>query len=428
MAAYVVSFLDRNVLSLLVEPIKRDLDLTDTEISLLQGLAFTILYVTASVPMGRIVDLRRRTRVAATGIAFWSMMTAGCGLVRSFLGLFACRVGVGLGEAALAPAAYSLLADSFPPKRRGIALAVFATGLYVGSGLALVIGGIVTGLVKDGTDIVLPIVGAVRGWQAVFLVVALPGLIMTPLILLLPEPPRRGTWAKGGTAIPLGQVVAYFRQNGRTLACLIFCHGLIATAVYAVQGWVPTLFIRVYGWSAPEIGHAYGLILVLCGSAGIIVGGLLGDWSRTRFENGRVRIQASAGALMLPFAVAFPLMPTPELALAMLAPLTFFGTFTSVTVTPALLEIMPNRMRGTATATSLAVSNVCGIGFGTTAVALFTDFVLHDEKSIWISLAVVPPVALIGSALLGAGALGSYRQSLRNEAFWTSSQRNIDHA
>lgn len=189
--AYIFSFIDRTIVSLLVIPIERDLGINDAGMSLLQGFSFALFYALLGLPIARLVDARDRRVVVAAGIALWSIMTAACGLAGRFWHLFLARVGVGAGEAALLPGATSLLADYFPPERRGLAMGVFAAGIYLGAGLALVIGGLLLHLL-DGTRLALPLLGALHPWQTVFIAVGAPGLVVALLMLSLREPERRG--------------------------------------------------------------------------------------------------------------------------------------------------------------------------------------------------------------------------------------------
>ena len=173
--AYTFSFADRIILSLLVQPIKQDLALSDTKISLLHGFAFAIFYTLMGIPIGRLADRYSRRAIAAAGIAVWSFMTAVCGIARGYWELFSARVGVGVGEAALSPAAFSMIADLFPPQKLGRALSVYTMGAFVGAGLAFIIGGAVIQSITSSPEMTLPIVGTIRSWQAAFFIVGLPG-------------------------------------------------------------------------------------------------------------------------------------------------------------------------------------------------------------------------------------------------------------
>jgi MFS family permease len=219
--AYTFSFIDRQILSLLVGPMKRDLGISDTQMSLLQGFAFAVFYCLAGLPIGRMVDSRKRVNIISIGVFVWSVMTALCGTAHAYWQLFLYRMGVGVGEAALSPAAYSMIADYFPPKRLGFALGVYGMGVYIGAGLALIIGAAVIGLVSSGGDIVVPLFGEVYAWQLTFFVVGLPGILIALWVWTVREPERRGYMrkeiAEDGTEtaveVPVSEVFAYMRVN-----------------------------------------------------------------------------------------------------------------------------------------------------------------------------------------------------------------------
>lgn len=396
--AYVFSFLDRQILSLLVEPMKRDLGLTDTQISLLQGLAFALCNVLVGLPLGRLVDSRRRTALVAGGIAFWSLATAGCGLVRSYSALLFLRMGVGAGEAVLTPAANSLIGDHFPPHKVGLPLAVYSIGIFIGGGLALVIGAtIIAGALRSG-PLFLPLIGEIRPWQTVFLIIGLPGLLVAALALSLREPRRTGTLhhriAADGTAsvgaVPLRDVMAYLRTNARAFVGINLFMGFSAVAGYGVAAWVPSMFIRRHGWSAVEIGHTYGLLLLTFGTAGVLCGGWLGDvMTRRQGAAGRLRAAVAVKLLTIPFIFAYTLIPDGRTALFPLAAAVFLPTFLNG-LSPAILQQMvPNQMRGTAISISLLVINLLGLGLGPTLIALLNDHVFHDPAAIHYSILIV---------------------------------------
>ena len=182
MVAYVLSFVDRQILNLLVEPIRRDLAINDTQMSLLMGLSFALFYTVCGIPLGRVADTRSRRGLIAVGILFWSAATAACGMAKMYWQFLLCRIGVGVGEAALSPAAYSLIADSFPAERRATAISVYSMGVYLGSGLAFLVGGLVIQFASAQGDVTLPVLGEVRPWQLIFLILGVAGVFFTLLM------------------------------------------------------------------------------------------------------------------------------------------------------------------------------------------------------------------------------------------------------
>lgn len=426
--AYTFSFIDRQILSLLVGPMKRDLVITDTEMSLLQGLAFAAFYTIMGLPIGRLVDRRNRVGIISVGVFFWSLMTALCGTAKVYWQLLLYRVGVGVGEAALSPAAYSVISDYFPPNRLGIAIGVYGMGVYIGAGLALVIGAEVIGMVSNGGDLILPVLGHVYTWQIVFFIVGLPGLLVALWVRTIREPERRGhlrreigaDGVERDAEVPLGEVLAYIKANAAAFLAMNFCFAFLAMMAYGIAAWVPTFFVRTHGWSVVDAGRWYGWIIVIFGTAGVVAGGAIGDLVRSRgYRNGRIIVMACTGLVTLPFAVAFPLVDNPMLALALLAPASFFATFTTGVGPSALQEMMPNQMRGFASALSGFIVNLIGLGLGPTSIALVTDFVFKDEQMLRYSLAYVSPVILLIGSTIGFFALRPYIKSLDYLERWS---------
>jgi len=188
---YIVSFLDRQIFALLVQPIRHDMGLSDTQVSLIGGLAFALFYTFLGIPIGRLADRRSRRAIIATGITIWCVMTAACGLAHNYWQLFSARVGVGVGEATLNPSALSLISDYFPREKRGRAISFYNMGVSLGVGIANIIGAWAIALTSAMAPITLPLVGALRPWQLVFLLVGLPGLVVALLMFTVREPRRR---------------------------------------------------------------------------------------------------------------------------------------------------------------------------------------------------------------------------------------------
>lgn len=427
--AFTFSFIDRQILSLLVGPIKRDLGISDTQMSLLQGFAFAVFYCIAGLPIGRMVDKRHRFNIIAIGVFVWSIMTALCGVARSFWQLFIFRAGVGVGEAALSPAAYSVIADYFPPKRLGFALGVYGMGVYIGAGLALIIGAAVIALVSEGGSTTLPIVGQVYAWQVTFFIVGLPGMLVALWVWTLREPERRGHMRKAvaedGTVVnvdlPVSEVLGYMGKNWRTVVPLNLCYAFSAMMAYGVAAWIPTFFVRTHGWSYPEAGWWYGWVIVVFGTAGVVAGGWTGDFLTNRgIRNGRMMVCAFTGLLTLPFTVIYPLLDNPWIALLLLCPSTFFATFTTGAGPSALQELMPNQMRGFASAILIFVVSIIGLGLGPTSIALATDYIFGDEMMLRYSLAYVPAVILMLAIVAGFLALKPYIGSLDYLKGWSA--------
>ena len=239
------AFIDRQVLGLLVSPIRRDLGISDTQMGVLYGLAFALFYTLLGIPLGRLADRGSRRAIIGIGIAAWSVMTVLCGLARTYEQLLLARFGVAIGEAALAAPALSLLADYFAPNRRATALSVYALGIYLGAGLANLVGGAVLSGLDENAMLVWPIIGTIRPWQSVFIVVGLPGLIVALLMATVREPERRETGqATDAAAFTIHDVMRYLRANRRTFLCHNLGYALFAMVNFASAAWLPTNLIR----------------------------------------------------------------------------------------------------------------------------------------------------------------------------------------
>jgi MFS family permease len=410
MVAYVFSFVDRQILNLLVGPIRRDLAISDTEMSLLMGLSFAIFYTILGIPLGRLADNKSRRGLIAAGVILWSVMTAMCGTAKAYWQMFLYRIGVGVGEAALSPAAYSMIADYFPREQRATAISVYGMGIYLGAGLAFVLGGLVIQFVTKQGAIELPIIGLTHPWQFVFLILGAAGILFSAAFALVREPPRQGP----ATVTPLREVLAYLWANRRTVLCHNVGFALISFVSYGGGAWVPTFFIRTFGAAPGQVGIIYGLIVMVFGCAGIVFGGWLTDrWLKRGLTDAALRV--GLWAAVLAGLAHIPLVGVPDVtwAYVLLAPAVFFLGMPFGAAPAAIQEIVPNRMRGQSSAIYLFVVNLIGLGIGPTAVALITDYVFHDDKAVRWSILIVAVVASTGAALTLWAGLRPYRETLK---------------
>lgn len=413
--AYVFSFLDRIVVNLLVEPMKRDLGLSDVQISLLMGLSFSVFYTLCGLPLGWLADRCDRRKLIAAGVAVWSAATVACGFARGYAALFAARLAVGAGEATLTPAAHSMLADLYPRERLGRAMAVYAMGIYVGTGLALLLGALAIRLAEQRAAWALPLVGEVFPWQMVFVFVGLPGLLVALAVLALREPPRRDAAAP----LPWAETRAWVRAERRFLAHHLAGFGLLSLVAYASAAWIPSAFVRSFGWTAVQAALLLGGMTVVFSVAGCIAGGLWSDRLARRegadAASARLRVGVAAGLALAASAAAFAAAPTPVLAGVALAPLCFAVAMPFGVAGAALAERAPARLRGQASALYLLAVSVVGIGLGPTAVALVTERVYGDPAAVRAAIAWVCGAAGLAGALLlhRAGGLGSRSAAVR---------------
>lgn len=398
--AYVFSFLDRIVVNLLVEPMRRDLGLSDTQISLLMGLSFAVFYTVCGLPLGWLADRCSRRRLMAAGVAVWSVATVACGLVRGYGGLFTARLAVGAGEATLTPAAHSMIADLFPPARLGRAMSIYALGIYVGSGLALLLGAAAIRLAELRTEWVLPLVGAVFPWQMVFVFVGLPGLLVAGLVLLLREPVRRGA----ATPLAWHEAACWMRLERRFLLRHHLGFALLSLVAYASAAWIPTAFVRSFGWTTVQAALCFGGMTVVFSVAGCLAGGVLSDrLARQHGGLARVRVGVWAALGLLAACTGFAVAPGAIAAAAMLAPLCFFVAMPFGVASAVLVEQAPPALRGQASALYLMAISVIGIGLGPTAVALCTEQLFGDPAAVRLSIGLVCALASLAAAGLLRG-------------------------
>ena len=418
MVAYAFSFIDRTILNLLVEPIRADLGLSDTQISLLMGLAFAIFYTVAGLPIAYLADRYSRRTIIGVGITVWCFMTAACGLSRSFGQLFLARMGVGVGEAALSPAANSLISDSFPKEQLGRAIGVYAMGTVIGMGLALIIGGQAIATTMAFGTVELPVVGALRPWQIVFLLVGLPGLVIALLMTTVKEPRRRGL-LHGDQVVSLLSTARFLGSRWRTYSAHFLGLSVTTIMAYGYVGWVPTFFIRTYGWSIEQIGLAFGLVMTFAGMAGVYLGGWLADyWQNRGVADAHWRVILVAVGILLPAYGLVTLMPSPGLALAFLIPGVIGGGMSTPPALAALMIITPNQMRAMAAALYFFVLSLIGLTVGPTAVALLTDYYFADEAALRYSMAIVAFVSWLLASLVLLVGWKHYRRSLDESRDW----------
>lgn len=430
MLIYVFSFIDRQILSLLVGPIKRDLGISDFQMSLLMGFSFALFYTFFGIPIGRMADTLSRRGIIAVGLALWSLMTAGCGVVTRYWQFLLFRMGVGVGEAALGPSAYSLITDYFPRERLATAISVYSTGIYIGSGLALIVGAKVVGMAA-GTELYsMPLVGEVRPWQVVFFAVGLPGLLLTALLLTVKEPFRRGVrrvrQADGTSRIaktPIREVLGYIGENRWTFILHNVGFSLLSFSAYGAGAWIPEFMVRTHGWTPSDIGYTYGAMVMILGTVGITAGGVIADMlARRGVRAAKIWGGFIASTIWFPFGLVFPLASNEWVAVIALGGATFCSSMPFGTAAAGIQEIMPASMRAQASAIYLFVINLIGLGLGPSAVAACTDYVFRDEASLNLSLLFVAAAAHTGASLLLFLARKPYEQSLDRLAAYTSRQ------
>lgn len=410
MVAYIFSFIDRQVITLLIEPIRADLDITDTQFSLLHGLAFALLYATAGIPIARLADSHSRPVIISVGIFVWSLATALCGVAKNFAQLFMARMAVGVGEAALSPAAYSMINDSFPKSKLGLALGVYSSGSFLGGGLAFIIGGAAIALVEQWGPQQWPLIGLVKPWQMTFLMVGLPGILVAALfILTVRDPERRGVASAadgtGSARFSFADVLRYIRSHARAFAAHYLGFGTMALALFSLMNWAPAYFLRKFEMPIQEVGLYLGFVVLIGNSAGVLASGWLTDrFTRLGHLDAPMRsgVWGSLG-IVLPAAL-FSSVDGFVSSLALLALAMFFASFPLATSAAALQLMAPNQMRAQVTAFFFLFMNLFGIFGGTTLVAVCTDYLFNDDLMVGYSMSMVSVTgAVLGAAILAWG-------------------------
>jgi len=405
--AAVLSFIDRQILSLLVEPIKRDLAINDFQFGLLGGPAFAIFYALAGVPLGWLADRVHRGRLIAGGIFLWSLLTAASAFAANFVQLFVMRMGVGVGEATLGPAAQSLIADRFDARRLPLAMSLYATGVALGAGMAFLLGGQVVALAAAARGV--PGLGALAPWQAAFVIVGAPGLLVAALMLLtVRDSPRAAVAHEAGGA----GLVPFWRARRRLILLYLAGISLLTSASFANLLWLPAAFIRRFGWSASAFGAVFGSMLIVLAIGGTLAAGALaGRWVASGRRDAPVTLTGIAALVTLPttFAAA---MPNAELALLLLAP----GILVSsvyVGLGPAIVQsVAPSAIRSRVAAIALMTTNLLGMVLGPVGVGAITTYGFGDPKAVGTALAITTLVLTAAGAACLFALRGPYLRAL----------------
>lgn len=417
--AYSLSFLDRQILVLMVDPIRRSLGISDTQFSLLHGLAFALFYTFLGLPLGRLVDRVNRRNMIVVGIASWSVMTLACGFARNFPQLFLARMGVGVGEAALSPGAYSIIADYFPKHRVARALSVYALGIAFGIGVALIFGGYLVDVATRAGNITILGFGPFEPWQVVFLIVGLPGIVYAALVSTIREPVRRETVA-GGSAVPLPAVARFVADRGRLFFCFLLGLSILTAVEHGLLGWTPAYFERVHGWSPGHLGLRLGLVYLVLGAAGLYAGGLVAERFDRRGRTDGTMLAIVIGTLgCLPFAILAPLAANPWASLGLYAGYLFFVMMPWGPASAAIQAIAPNEMRGQLSALYLFSINIIGLGIGPTFTAYLTDHIFGGGTGVRYSLATTAAVLIPVSGVLLLAGLAPFRRAVASARAWS---------
>jgi MFS family permease len=412
--SYTCSFVDRSIIGYLVGPIREDLLINDFQFSLIQGLAFTAFYATIGIPLGRLADSRSRRGLLAVGISLWSCMTILCGTASSYWGLFFARMGVGVGEACLAPCAYSLIADYFPREKRSLPLNIFAAGVMLGSGVANVCGGLVAQYALKGGVRQILLLGSVKPWQLSFVLVGLPGMLFVLAMSTIKEPVRKEKRGEANSA----KMFRYLFRHWATFASLIGGTTFGAMTNGAILGWIPAWFSRRYAWSNAQIGPYLGITNFLFGTVGLVLAGLLaGKYMRTGVKSVHIKLMMAAESLVIiPLVLAYA-VDNPFWVLGCTGGVIFFGGFSAGLGPASLQSVTPNEMRGQITAICFLILNLIAGTVGSGAVGYLTTYIFADDKAVRSSAVIVGIVAaVLGVICLRLGLRAYERTAEENSA------------
>jgi MFS family permease len=419
--AALIAFIDRQVVAIVVDPMKEDLGVGDSQIGWLYGV-FAVFYAVAALPIAWLADRKSRKHIIAIGIFFWSLATITCGLSRNFWHVLLARIGVGVGEATLTPATTSLVGDYFPREQIPLALSIYQTGAIMGSGIAFIIGGYVLDLVEQANPLVLPFFGELRPWQQTFVYVGTPGLLLAFVFLLLREPTRRlipGASQRLGA--PVAEVLAFYRRNALTLT---FHHlGFLSLALmgYAFVFWTVSFFVRVHGYDAAGASQIFGWIFLVTGPIGPVGVALL---ARALSSRGRRDANVVAGMLggllAVPVIISIQFVPSATWAFVLYVPAMILVNSPFGIANASLPVITPPQMRAQVAAFYMLVVSV-GMMLGPPLAGAFNEQIFPGPDGVRYSLISLTAIFGTLGVLLLWIARGFYARSMAEADSWASS-------
>ena len=427
MCFYVLSFMDRQIIAVLLDPIKDDLQLTDVQISLIGGVSFGLFYSVVGIFIGRLADSMNRPMLIAAGVFIWSLTTALCGLAGKFWHLLFLRMGVGLGEAALLPSTLSLLKDYFPPARIATPTSVFLFGAPIGIGLAFAAGGLMYGVAQDITaadgwnDVFF--IGGSAAWKLVLLFLGIVGMVMTLGMFTVREPritnaagteKRAEHSLKTANAAELPEVKAYAKKNWLPITSLYVGMALISLAAYAQGFWDVTYLTRTFGGDRGSVAFMYGMVQMFAGMSGMFLGGYTADrLTRRGVEGSSFKLVVVGAAIATPFGFAYSVAGTEQLSLWLMVVAIFGTNICFACAASAMQRMYPVAMLGLAAGVYFFMSNAVGLMVGPTVVAALTDYYFVDPQKVGYSLSIVGGCARLLAFVVFVIGMFSYVKLLR---------------
>ncbi|MCB1688296.1 MAG: MFS transporter [Halioglobus sp.] len=398
---YWLSILDRTIISLLVDPIKTDLGITDVQFGMLHGLAFAVAFSLFGLAAGSLADRLNRRLVIFFSVSVWSLATAACGLAKDFGHLLIARVGVGVGEAGLNPCATSMITDLFPPQRRTMAMAIYAMGASVGAGCAYLFGGMLVDAVQQAPAVVLPVLGELKPWQTVFLIIGIPGVLLSFLSFTMPEPARRGVqhaqqstpWFRS-LLQSYPALLRFMRARGKFFFFHYLGFGLASIGFVGGVAWYPAHMARTFGWTSSEIGLGLGVAMIF---GGVLGKPLCGYFVDSLFRRGYMdaHFRWYAGCLIVATPIGL-VAATSDIPWVFLGGYALFqlllGPVTAVYVA-SLNLVTPNELRGAGVAFYSATVGLIALSVGPIMIAVLSDYV-YGGDAIGLGIATMFAICL----------------------------------
>lgn len=418
-AVSVLGYIDRVILSFLIEPIKAELRLSDSELGLVTGLAFAVLYVFGGIFIGRWLDGGRRVAILALCVLVWSLATAASGLATGFATLFVARMFVGVGEAGLNPAAIGIISDRFPADKVQRPISLFTMGLYVGGGLAMIVGGHLLAQLAVGGPYTLPVIGDAAPWRIVFLLLGIPGVVVALVIVAtVRDAPRANRM--GPDAAATEGALAFARANRGTITLLAVAIVTWSMNNYGLLNWYPAMMMRSFGMSPSTVASTYGPAFLCGGISGCFaVGPVLSRLRRRDAQRAPFLLCLSTMALLTMTTAIGPLMPNPTGVVVMAFVNLFVSSMTVASVFVLIVAIVPPHLRAVYTGLYMALVNITGGAFGSVMVGLITDHVtgtLFLNRSLAIMALTFGPVSVAFMALAARRWRGNQRSPTRTDA------------
>ena len=410
--AQVFAFIDRQIPAMLVEPIKQDFNLNDSQIALLGGAAFSIFYAIMALPIGYAVDRYKRINVLGTGIFVWSLMTTLAGLANSFGRLFGARIGVAVGEAVMAPVSVSLVSDYFPQNKQGKPMGIITAGVYIGIGATLIGGGYLIDYLTDIGGITIPGIGYFKPWQATFLVVGIPGILISIAAFMLHEPRRLGlaqTPEKDSKSI---NIFSHLIKNKSTLIPMFAGLIFMALIFYSFTFWAPSMMVRTHGLSLTEVGFSLGIITIISSILGTISSGAVVDYLRSRGRtDAPIRTAMFACIFAMPAICLAPLVENVVAAWILIGIYLFFISSFAPIGLLAVSGVSSNEVKGQMAAVHAFLMMAFGLSLGPQITAFFTDFILQDESKLGLAVSLTGGLVLPIAAVCFWMSLKRYRKA-----------------